>query len=276
MILSGVAEGIPYSVSRWTDVPAGKWTWFESCLSARQMVAIHPGSAAPSIWSLRPEETLSLVFWTKNPSSLIASQLRLEPYNVVVHLTATGWSEVEQGAPGLEESGRLLIETAKAFGTVRWRFSPIPMLSNIVVIERFLRLLDYAAQAQLREVFVSFLQPNDRMLESRGSLHRFYLLNCLAEKAASFGIAVRLCQDDHMFDDLAYAAQFSLMPCVRVDDFPPGKLNQDNCGCVRMADPFSVNEACPYRCQYCYAADRSLSARKRRTIRRPPSLEIVR
>lgn len=270
---SGRAEGIPYSLSRWTDLPAAKWGWFESCLAAKQMVAFDPRSAAPGEWSLAPEDTLGLVFWTKNPTNLVANRGLLAPYNVTVHVTATGWSEVERGAPSLDEAGRLLVETAHAFRKVYWRFSPIPSLPTIDLLHRFRRLLDYAARASLSQVFVAYLQANDRLPETRSPSARFDLLNEMADVAENFGVHVVLCKDDHSFEGWQ-GAQFLIEPCVQPVDFGGQEHVQlENCGCVLMVDPFTINEACQYDCAYCYAHDQSLSAKKRNTTR---SLSVVR
>jgi len=266
VLRSGLAEGVPYSLSRYTDLPAAKWGWFESCLAAGQMIAFDSRTGTPSVWSLSPAATLALVFWTKHPGNLIASQLRLEPYRVVVHMTATGWREVEKGTPTIEEAGRLLVEAAKVFSTIRWRFSPIPLLPGQMVLERFRYLLEYAHSASLREVFVSFLQPNDSIPETRGTSERFELLNRLAEAANPAGVRVVLCRDDRSFDDWQ-GAKFEIAPCVPAADFLRDGLALESCECVAMVDPFTINESCRYRCQYCYAGDKSLASKKRDTVR---------
>jgi hypothetical protein len=266
VLRSGFSEGVPYSLSRYTDLPAAKWSWFEGCLAAGQMIAFDSRTGAPSVWSLSPAETLALVFWTKNPSNLIASQLRLEPYKVVAHVTATGWREVEKGAPTIEEAGRLLVEAAAAFSTVHWRFSPIPLLPREMILERFKYLLEYAHRASRRAVFVSFLQSNDLIPETRGVAERFELLNRLAEIADPAGLRVMLCKDDRSFDDWQ-GAKFGLAPCVPASDFSRSSLPLESCECVSMVDPFTINESCAYGCHYCYAGDKTLAAKKRNTVR---------
>jgi sulfatase maturation enzyme AslB (radical SAM superfamily) len=268
MLRSGLQEGIPYSLSRWTDIPGstGKWQWFEQCLAAGQMLAFDPRTGVPSYWSLRPEATCGLVFWTKDPRNLIASQLRLEQHNVAVHVTATGWEEVERGAPSMEDAGRLLIETAKAFPLVYWRFSPIPLLPDWVVLERFKILSEYAAQAGIKSVFVSFLQPNDRLPETRSREQRFDLLNAMSDDAAKLGMRVDLCQDDTSFAVFEERRRFSIDVCVPTRDFPKATA-YERCGCVLMVDPFTINETCSFGCQYCYAADTELSAKKRNSLK---------
>jgi DNA repair photolyase len=233
------------------------------------MIAFDPKLGVPSVWSLAPRDTLALVFWTKDPSKLIASQLRLQPYNVIVHMTATGWREVEPGAPTLEESGRLLVEACRAFSRVHWRFSPIPLVPDQLVLERFKRLLEYAVRAGRPEVFVSFLQPNDMLPETRSATARFDLLNRLAEEANPAGLQVLLCKDDRTLDDWQ-GAQYGLAPCVPVSDFGAQGLPMEACECVIMVDPFTINESCSYGCQYCYAGDKTLAVRKRNSIRGLP------
>jgi Domain of unknown function (DUF1848) len=264
---SGLAEKLPYSLSRWTDLPGGKWSWFEKCLAMGQMVAFDPYVGAPAMWSLKPQDTMALVFWTKDPSNLIASQIRLEPYNVAVHVTATGWQEVEKGTPPMELAGRLLVETARAFPLVHWRFSPIPLLPSWVVLERFKILLGYAETAGLKTVDVSYLQTNDLLPETRSVTERFDLLQQLAEEAAKSGLKIALCRDDQSLAEKA-GALFELGVCVPSYDFPGHtELSLDTCKCVRMVDPFTVNESCTFGCKFCYAGDKSLSAKKRNTTR---------
>jgi len=274
MPFSGIQERIPYSLSRWTDVPGSpnKWRWFEACLDSKKMVAFDPRTSAPGVWSLSPEDTLGLVFWTKNPTALIQARDLLDPYQVLVHVTATGWAEVEKGAPGLEEAGRLLVETAKAFKT-HWRFSPIPHLPDAEILGRFQRLLGYAALAGIKQSFVSFLQTNDKLPETRSTEARFDLLNLMADEARTFGVQVVLCKDDSTFDGWS-GARFTTEACVQPVDFGgQDRVHLENCGCVLMVDPFTINESCNFGCEYCYASDNSLSPKKRNTTR---SLNVIR
>jgi len=226
------------------------------------MVAFDTQSIAPQVWSLAPEDTLGLVFWTKNPKKLSENRELLEPYNVIVQMTATGWAEAEKGAPDLNESAKLLYEASRAF-KVYWRFSPIPLLPHQELLRRFGFLLTYASMgAGLDRVYVSFLQENDRMPETRSSQERFDILNMLSEKARERGVDVLLCADDR--DLVKEGAVFKTGICVPASDFQ-GATQEEDCGCVLMADPFTINETCMYNCTYCYTADRSLSPERRDT-----------
>lgn len=268
-VRSGRVEAVPYSLSRWTDLPAAKWPWFVDALDVGSMMAFDPRDPVPSLWSLRPEDTLSLVFWTKDPANLIHSRPRLlSVYDVQVHMTLTGWSEVEKGAPDLYRGMELLQRTIEAFGPdkVTWRFSPIPLLPDDVVYERFRRIADVAASYGLEEVLVSFLQPNDLVPERRAAPERTNLL----ARLASIGypsLAVRLCNDDTSLPLSNPRRGVCVPPTAFGKDVP-----SEACGCAIMIDPFTMNESCSFGCSYCYAADRGLSDKKRNTTRSLPVL----
>lgn len=273
---SGLTEGLPYSLSRWTDVPAAKWEWFKASIRAKKMVAFDPRNAIPSEWSLRPEDTLGLVFWTKDPTNLLFDAPWLRDYRAKVHITATGWEEVEKGAPNLRESANLVGMAAKLLGpeNVTWRFSPVPNVPNAA--RRFSTILAMAAENGIQKVYLSFLQANDLMPETRSEQERLNLLAEIAEEGQQRQVKVYLCNEDRLL-----AGHSDLHPnlasgiCAPPEDFalPSRELPPaEGCGCVLMVDPFTINESCTLGCTYCYAADKSLSNRKRNTTR----LKVIR
>jgi len=270
---SGVISRLPYSLSRWTDVCAGKWDWFIDRLLAGKMTAFDPQTAVPEIWSLDPKDTLGLVFWTKDPTNLIKSSKLLEPYNVVVQMTATGWTEAEDGPPNSTQAGILMSQASETFEKVYWRFSPVPLLPFHSVLSRFYDLLSYAVRAGIKSVYVSFLQENDRVPETRSTEEKIEILNKMTEQAVKCKIQLFLCADDQ---DLVEAnGLFSTGVCVPETDFinrnlwdhvtDTKPLLTEECGCVKMVDPFTINEACAYNCSYCYAGDEKLSPERRDT-----------
>ncbi len=252
MLRTGREERVPYSLSRWTDVcgSRNKWDWFKAVVSEGWMFAFDPRTALPSQWSLKPEDTLGLNFWTKDPTNLLADRELLKPYKVKIHLTITGWEEVEKGAPTLREACNLLTWTTLAYGAenVTWRFSPVPVVADVV--DRFGRICVKASRAGVREVYLAFLQENDLVPETRGVREREELLKKLGERAAVFGIEVRLCADDHQL--LQGGSHYNVRHgvCAGPEDWgglPPA----EGCGCAIMIDPFTINESCTFGCQYC-------------------------
>lgn len=276
-MFSGRIEKLPYSLSRWTDLPAAKWPWFETQLDQGWMVGFDPRTALPSKWSLAPADVFGLVFWTRNPTNLIVHADRLRDYPLVIHLTLTGWAEVEKGAPGIEEGLALMRDTVAIFGPSRvvWRFSPVPAVDD--VIDRFERIAQTAVELGLTEVFTAFLQENDLLPETRRPRMRSELLRQLAVR--SHGLRVSLCNEDRTLDlgtrmgpnNLGRAICESGRRFAKSEymvDSPPS----EGCGCALAVDPFTINESCTMGCAYCYAADKSLAPKKHNTTKSLPVL----
>lgn len=226
---SGAAENIAYSLSRWTDIVGTdrKWDWWQAALRAQSMISFDPHLATPATWSLRPQDVQSLIFWTKRPGKLLESYASLTPYNVHVNITATGWHEVERGAPSLPEACQWLKCTPSMFST-SWRFSPIPVLKESEVLNRFTVLAEFAAKGKLQKVYTSFLQANDKIPETRTKSEQTDLLGKLALRARDFGL--------YLVDWDEYLKM----------DLPENRP---------MTDPFTINESCQMGCAYCYAVN---------------------
>jgi hypothetical protein len=261
---SGSKEGLIYSLSRWTDLPAAKWSWFTERLRMGWMYGIDPRTGIPTPWSLSPVDTLGMVFWTRQGSNLVTGAKLLRGYRARIHFTLTGWAEVEHRAPDLPGGIELLRGLVGEFGadTVTWRFSPVPLVSDVVA--RFTRIADEAARLGLTQVYLSFLQDNDLVPETRAAAHRRELLTAMA---SSTNLELVLCNEDRQ--TLAGAGEPSqgrVRGGVCEDGLwfsdAPGR---EGCGCALAVDPFTRNEACVYGCTYCYAADASGSPRKRNT-----------
>lgn len=245
-------------------------------LSQGWMTAFDQRTSIPQKWSLKPEDTLGLIFWTKDPTNLILSRGLLAPYNVKIHVTATGWEEVEKGAPNRLESALLLKETVKEFGAanVTWRFSPVPIVPD--VLERFQVLAQAACAAGLDAVYLSFLQPNDLVPETRTPAERLELLQQMAALGRMYGIEVRLCNEDRLLEGVDPYPNLTSGVCADPKDFalssrevPPS----EGCGCVMAVDPFTANESCGFGCTYCYAADKSQAPKKYNTTRNLPVIQ---
>lgn len=270
-MLSGRAANIPYSLSRWTDVPGSKWLWMQQQFRQGWMTAFDQRTSLPDKWSLHPDDTLGLIWWTKDPSNLIKESALLRSYRNKIHVTATGWEEVEKGAPSIRMSGQLLVRTSRAFGpeNVTWRFSPVPAVENVT--ERFETLACYAQEAGLSEVFLAFLQNNDLMPEERSSSDRLDLMQRMANIGSEYGIQVKLCNEDRSLKDIAFP-NLSAGICAPPEAFGlPGvpTTPSEGCGCGYAVDPFTINETCTFGCKYCYAADLGTAPKKRNTTRLP-------
>lgn len=277
-IQSGREARLPYSLSRWTDLPAAKWGWFAAQLDEGHMMAFDPRTAVPSRWSLLPEDVFGLIFWTRQPRNLIDNAERLKAYPLVIHFTLTGWHEVEYGAPNLNEGLLLLAETVGTFGAdkVVWRFSPVPAVADVV--ERFQVIAERALEMGLRHVYVSFLQDNDLVPEPRSRRLREEQLKLMAARVPD--MEIRICRENAPTGG-GRPENLRLGICENGERFRPHRQFRwetdterrlmwdssptEQCGCILAVDPFTINEACCYGCAYCYAADKGLNPRKRNT-----------
>lgn len=279
---SGREENLPYSLSRWTDICAGtKWEWFLRQMDQGYMVAFDPRSAFPYKWSLKPEDVLGLVFWTKNPGPLAAwARLNRSRYRMRAHVTITGWHEVEWKVPPVSEVVEHTRRLSDVVGPDRvvWRFSPVPMLPEAEVVDRFRHVAEQL-DWYVKNVYVSFLQENDRMPERRTPEQKLDLLVKLSAVAKQHGIMLHVCREEAIV--LPGVVRHEGQPvyvqhgvCEDGSSFgcpvPPPK---EGCGCALAVEPFTINEACTYGCQYCYSADESLSDLKRDTTKRLPVLQ---
>ncbi len=285
MIRSGRVEGLPYSLSRWTDVPAAKWGWFMDRMRAGNMEGFDPRTGIPSLWSLKPEDTLGLIFWTKNPENLVQHADMLRQYNTRVHVTMTGWHEEEPGVPDWADTASLtrVLGVKLGWERVTWRFSPVPLgLDLAEIVDRFDKIAWLISPflsepgGGVKTVFLSFLQPNDRIAETRSPEERVSLMRDLAEIAGKWGLQVRLCNEDRTLLGVRDLPS-NLAPgiCAPPEDFAlPGQVvpPSEGCGCTLAVEAFTVNESCTMGCRYCYAADETLSGKKRNTTRHLPLL----
>ena len=238
------------------------------------MLGFDPTTAVPARWSLRPDDVLGLVFWTKDPTNLILDKNRLVGRPVKIHITVTGWEEVEKGAPSLQNGANSLLLASSVYGpeNISWRFSPVPIVRDVV--ERFDTILAMASHAGLKQVYLSFLQENDILPETRSEQERLNILAQVAEHGQNRGVKVLLCNEDRLL--LKYPGYHpNLGPgiCAPPEDFALGGRTlspSEGCGCVLMVDPFTINESCTMGCTYCYAADKTLTDKKRNTTRHLP------
>jgi hypothetical protein len=260
--LSGKELNFPYSLSRWTDVPMDKWGWFKAIMKQKEMLGFHPEQMVPYRWSLRADDTLGLIFWTKDPTNVLREELPEKGYRVKLHVTVTGWEEVEPKAPNLDNGANLLARANHLLGpeNVYWRFSPIPILPQDELIRRFQVILSRSSDEGMKRVYASFLQDNDLMPEIRYTSDRLSILTQMGEVAQQYGVKVLLCNEDKLLvghPDLHPNVASGV--CAPPEDFMLPKRDKppsEGCGCVLMVDPFGINESCSVGCKYCYAADR--------------------
>jgi len=117
------------SVSRRTDIPVFYGDWFMGRLKEGFAGVVHPFGGQRYIVSLKPEDVVCFVFWSKNFSPFIENLKIIDSlgYKFYFNYTVTG-------LPGVFETNldkRSAIETLKQLSAmyspkhINWRFDPI-------------------------------------------------------------------------------------------------------------------------------------------------------
>ncbi|MGH7451157.1 MAG: DUF1848 family protein, partial [bacterium] len=118
------------SASRRTDIPAYYADWFMRQVERGYVTYPNPMSFKPVRLSLRPEDVLCIVFWTRNPHPLEKYLDRLdELYEraYYFHFTINGMPKaLETNNPPLEFAIATFLRLAERYpGQVFWRYDPI-------------------------------------------------------------------------------------------------------------------------------------------------------
>jgi len=115
------------SASRRCDIPRFLFDWFLQRLEAGYVDVTNPFNAAQvRRVSLKPEDVDFLVFWTRDPRSLLSAQLDQYPFYTMI--TLTGYPEIlEPNVPPAVEIIQAMKAMSEKWGRKRviWRYDPI-------------------------------------------------------------------------------------------------------------------------------------------------------
>jgi hypothetical protein len=275
-----VASGI-VSVSRRTDIPAFYTSWFEARLAEGFAVYRNPFDHRRTFSvSLRPEDVLAFVFWSKNfvPFLGVVERLRAS-YAALFQCTVTGYGkDLEPAVPDLARRLGAIRELGRIYqtGAVFWRYD------TVVISERYspawhrenFRRLCGLLHGLADRCIISFLQ----VYGSVGRNMRGFpyapqeaeserdLAQQLGEIAAEHGLATFCCCQDHL------AGPF-VRPSSCIDGRTLCELYPERwpravatrgtrrmCRCAESRDIGAYN-TCGHGCLYCYAVRDHASAR---------------
>lgn len=260
------------SASRRTDIPAWYTPWLLNRLKAG--FCYYPNPRFPARLhrvSLRSEDVVGIVFWSRNPAPLVPHLTDLDRwgYDYSFQYTITGYPRVlEPFAPPVEQALATFRSLAQRLGPRRviWRYDPIILGGELTAsrhLDTFRRLADALGGATER-VVVSVIDPyrkNRRQVEeSIGSVDyhpevyrelvqqlvqeaakRHLLMESCVEPALAIpGITAGRCVDGGMFRSVGAGTRF------REHNLRP------DCRCHRSID-IGANDTCPCGCRYCYA-----------------------
>jgi len=285
----------PYiiSASRRTDLPAFYSEWFMRRIRAGYLKVRHPFSQKELTISLRPENVVAIVFWTKNFQPLLKHLNELEErgFLYLIHYTITGLgSSFEPRVPEPERAIELFQKLGEKIGKKRifWRFDPIILTEKIgeeETLKRFEKLL-FQLKDYTERVYFSFLElyarvkrriqyyekeTGDRVLEPSLEQKR-KIAQTLKELALSQGLSLYACCEPELVEfgvEQAHCIDARLISELSGKIFP-SKISPSRrfCGCYYSLD-IGAYDTCPHLCWYCYANSHPRLVRKRYAEHRP-------
>ncbi len=291
------------SASRRTDIPAYYGEWLMRRIRAGYCEVANPfNPARVRHVDLRCESVDCLAFWTRHPKSLYPYLIELDRLGFSYYFT---WTVLdypryfEPQLPALDTRIRLFKRVSERVGAHRvvWRYDPIVFTGatgpefHLSAVERLAGRLAPYTHSVVVSIYDHYRKLDSRMAElaRRGagltgfendaeSLRSF--MRELAAIAASHGLAIRSCAEDH---DLAGTgiAEGACIDAERIARVTGrrAELSKDPgqrrlCNCVQSVD-IGAYDTCPAGCVYCYATGRSGRVSERMRAHDPENPRLV-
>jgi hypothetical protein len=265
------------SVSRRTDVPAFYSDWFLRRVREGFVGVVNPFGGKRYLTSLRPEEVVCFVFWSKDFTPFLPHLDTLDRlgYRFYFNYTFTA-------LPGVFESG---VDKAAAWKTLKylserysprhinWRFDPV-ILSSITdgnfYLEAFERLAGQLAGRvercyfsfvaeyhKVRRNFRQVLIPAGITIPDVHPDEKIALADRLVTIAERYGIRMYSCCGAYLLSGRIQQAHCIDGAIIEQLFYPQGldyqeKPTRPECGCTESID-IGTYDTCPHGCVYCYA-----------------------
>lgn len=284
------------SVSRRTDIPAFYAEWFMNRIRDGYVRWVNPFSRLVHRISLRPEDVMAFVLWSKNYAPLVPhlDELDTRGYQMLFHFTINGLPRVfEPRVPDTQEMIECAHTLSKRYGpdAVLWRYDPV-LVSSITDrqyhLSRF-RDLCGALEGTVRRCYFSFTVFHSKVKRSAATLQReagivlhdlptaerIEIAYALADIAFEHGIEMLSCCGDYLVGgkikkahctDAELLFRLYLDRTRRLVEAP----TREGCGCCECTD-IGAYDTCAHGCVYCYANSRAHIAARNHAKQDPRS-----
>jgi len=262
------------SASRRTDIPAFYSQWFLNRLKAGEVMIRNPFNAHQVSRVRISRQTVDfIVFWTKDPASMMERSAELDSYEIPYYYQFTVnpyGKDLEPNLPALKTRVEIFRALSGMLGKQRviWRYDPI-IITDKMDIEyhktQFSRLAE-SFEGYTRRCVISFLHL---YAKCRKNLKNFSLIEVIGENMRELGSALR---------ETAASRRIELVSCALEHDLTSvgiknGKCIDDElisniigkkfsvrkdrhqraeCNCAESIDVGMYN-TCAHLCVYCYA-----------------------
>lgn len=265
------------SVSRRTDIPAFYGDWFMQRLKEGFAGMVNPFGGKKYIVSLRPQDVICFVFWSKNFSPFIENLKIIDglSYKFYFNYTVTALPSIFESNVEKQSAIETLKQLSRMYsqGHINWRFDPI-ILSDRYNRDFYIRAFEEIASelaGYVERCYFSFVTEYDKVkrnfeeLEKTKGLRitdcsrdvKVELANELTAVAERYGIRMFSCCGDYLINDGIKKAHCIDGGIIESLFFPDGlaykeKPTRKECGCTQSTD-IGTYDTCPHGCVYCYA-----------------------
>jgi len=272
------------SVSRRTDIPAFYGDWFMDRLKDGFAGVVHPFVGQRYIVSLKPEDVICFVFWSKNFTPFIENLKIIDSlgYKFYFNYTVTALPGIFENNVEKQTAIETLKQLSRAYSPlhINWRFDPI-VISSICDRDFYIRGFENLAaefEGIVKRCYFSFVVKYGKVVRNFAEFERteslkifdcsndfkIKLANELADIAARYGIEMFSCCGDYLVKCSREAGARRIKKAHCIDGsiieklfYPEGlsyssKPTRQECGCTESTD-IGTYDTCPHSCVYCYA-----------------------
>ncbi|WP_294913021.1 DUF1848 domain-containing protein [uncultured Gilliamella sp.] len=272
------------SASRRTDIPAFYSSWFFNRLKDGFVLVPNPrNSKQLSRIFLSPDIVDCIVFWTKNPSSMLHKLVKLSEYPFYFQFTLTAYeADIEKHLPALQKRIAIFKQLAEQVGQDRviWRYDPILINKHYTIDYHidFFKQIASSLRGYTDSCIISFIDDYPHIQQSliKEDINRLQVVDILNLCSSLSEIA-----SDNQLTLQTCAEEIELLNCnishgacidkTRIEKITgrlllakKDKNQRNNCQCLESID-IGTYDTCPFGCLYCYAttSKRKVQANKR-------------
>ncbi|MBI0103260.1 DUF1848 domain-containing protein [Gilliamella sp. W8145] len=272
------------SASRRTDIPAFYSSWFFNRLKDGFVLVPNPrNSKQLSRIFLSPDIVDCIVFWTKNPSSMLHKLVKLSEYPFYFQFTLTAYeADIEKHLPALQKRIAIFKQLAEQVGQDRviWRYDPILINKHYTIDYHidFFNQIASSLRGYTDSCIISFIDDYPHIQQSliKEDINRLQVVDILNLCSSLSEIA-----SDNQLTLQTCAEEIELLNCnishgacidkTRIEKITgrlllakKDKNQRNNCQCLESID-IGTYDTCPFGCLYCYAttSKRKVQANKR-------------
>jgi hypothetical protein len=258
-------------------MPAFYGNWFMGRLAEGFAGVVHPFGGQRYIVSLKPEDVVCFVFWSKNFTTFLEHLKTIGNmgYKFYFNYTITGLPSVFESNVEKQVAVESLKQLSKTYSPkhINWRFDPI-VISSISDRDFYMNTFEELASelaGYVERCYFSFVARYGKVIRNFAEFEKSHglkifdcstdfkieLTNELAAIAADYGIEMFSCCGDYLVGNKIKKAHCINGSIIEELFFPKGffyktKPTRTECGCTQSTD-IGTYDTCPHGCVYCYA-----------------------